>query len=87
MEQQGKPLYVFQHRLEIAAYLLYIFRFAYIMLSMSDPGTFCPIAWDTFFTNLFAYLSTDRDLLFGGIFLMLIVSCVLLLNTVSTFLG
>ncbi len=82
VEQHGKPLYVFQHRLEIAAYLLYVFRFAYIMLSMSDPGTFRPIAWDTFFTNLFAYLSTDRDLLFGGIFLMLFVSCVLIEHSV-----
>mgnify|MGYP007002771711 CR=1 FL=1 len=62
---------------------MYIFRFAYIMLSLSDPVQFRPFQWDTFFTNFFAYLSdTDRDLLFGGTFLMLFVSCVLIEHSI-----
>ena len=82
VKQHGKRVYVFQHCLEILAYLMYIFRFAYIMLSLSDPVQFRPFQWDTFFTNFFAYLSTDRDLLFGGAFLMLFVSCVLIEHSI-----
>lgn len=77
VEQHGKPFFVFKHRLEVLAYLLYIVRFSYILLSMCDPVHFHPLQKD-FFTHFFDYLSTDQDLLFGGTFLMLFISCVII---------
>lgn len=75
IEKHGNSYYVLQHYLEISAYFCYALRFIYVILSMTDPKKYSSLKND-FFTHLFSYFSTDRDVLYGVIMLMLFLSSI-----------
>ncbi len=69
--------YRWLHTFECVAYLMYICRFAYILLCLLQPTQFALIKGD-FFSHLIAILSTDRDYFFAVTFIMMLLSCVVM---------